>query len=212
MKTLLAVLALASAASAAPLKCANGGSPRLTGDLFAPVDCSSGTLPAARLPVAPAEPRKLALKGLAGAYEGSAVQGMGRYELRIELKPGWFGRAEAALKLLELQFHTLTVSNVRLTPAKGAGRFDVALTADALPDAELRGEAQAGSIEVSTTAPRGAIAEGRQLDVRFANGAEYRMRFAPSGKSAYRAQVWWAVPGAPERSFETELTPVPAQP
>lgn len=212
MKILLALLALASAAAAAPLMCANGGSPRLTGDLFAPVDCSSATLPVAALPVPAAKPGKASLKSLDGAYEGTAIQGMGRYEIRVELKSGWFGRAEATLKLLELQFHTLSTSIVKLSSGKGPGRFDASLSADALPGAELKGVAQAGTVVVSTSAPRGAIAEGRQFDVRFDNGSQYRLRFAPSGKSAYRAQVWWAVPGAPERSFETELTPVPAQP
>lgn len=212
MKTLLALLALSTAASAARLKCANGGAPRLTGDLFAPVECSSAAAAAAPLPVPPANPGKLSLKGLDGAYEGSAIQGMGRYEIRVELKTGWFGRAEATLKLLELQFHSMSTTAVKLSPAKGPGRFDVELTADALPGETLKGEAQAGTVESSTSAPRGAIAAGRQLDIRFANGSEYRLRFAPSGKSACRAQVWWAVPGAPERSFETELTPAPARP
>ncbi|HXT00603.1 MAG TPA: hypothetical protein VN915_08015 [Elusimicrobiota bacterium] len=211
MKILVALLAFSSA-SAAPLKCANGGSPRLTGDLFAPVDCSSATLPVAALPVPPAKPRKLRLKGLDGAYEGSAVQGMGRYEIRVELKTGWFGRAEAALKLLELQFHSLTASRLTLSPAKGPGRFDAVLASDDLPGAELKGEAQAGAIEASTAAARGAINDGSQVDLLFSNGARYRVRLAPSGSAGYRAQVWWAVPGAPARSFETQLTRAAAQP
>lgn len=212
MKTLLAaVLALSSAAAAAPLKCADGGTPRLTGDLFAPVECSSTTLPSAALPVPPAKPRKLDLAAAAGAYEGSAIEGMGRYELRLELKTGWFGRAEATLKLLELQFHSLSTQTLRLVSAKGAGRWNVVLASDALPGAELKGEAQTGSIEVSTSAPHGAIVDGRQMDFRFSNGSEYRVRFAPSG-SSYRAQVWWTVPGAPARSFETELARAAAQP
>ena len=213
MKIIIAVLLfLASTAAAGTRKCADGGPPRLTGDLFAPAGCSSATLASATLPVPPVNPRQVSLAGLDGAYEGSAVQGLGRYQVRVELKSGWFGRAEATLRLIELQFHTLSVSTVKLTPAKGDGRFDAVLTAAILPGSELKGEAQAGTVAASTSTPRGIIAEGRQFDVRFANGAQYRLRFAPSGKSAYRAQVWWAVPGAPDRSFETELTPVPAQP
>jgi hypothetical protein len=107
--------------------------------------------------VPPAKPQKAALKGLDGAYEGTAIEGMGRYEIRVELKTGWFGRAEATLKLLELQFHSLSITSVKLTPAKGPGRFDAVLSSDALPGAELKGEAVAGTIEVSTAAARGAI-------------------------------------------------------
>jgi hypothetical protein len=212
MKILLAALVLSSAAAAAPLKCADGGSPRLTGDLFAPVECSSATLPVAGLPVPPAKPRKLDLKSLEGSYEGSAVQGMGRYELRLELKSGWFGGAEATLKLLELQFHALSTQVLKLSPAKGPGRYSTVLTADVLPGRELQGEATAGTIAISTpTAGVPAAAkDARQMDFLFSNGSLYRVRFAPGAGSSYRAQVWWAVPGAPGRSFETELTRVPA--
>lgn len=214
MKSLLVLLAFASAAAAAPLKCANGGLPRLTGDLFAPVDCSSAALAVAALPVPPAKPRKIDLKALEGAYEGSAVQGLGRYELRLELKTGWFGRAQATLKLLELQFHSLSSHVLKLAPAKGPGRYATVLAADVLPGRELQGEATAGDVEISTPAA-GAPAPmkgARQMDFLFSNGAAYRVRFAPDGASALRAQVWWAVPGAPPRSFETVMTRVPAKP
>ena len=193
MKTFFFLLAFASAAAAAPHKCANGASPRLTGDVFAPVECSSETPPVPAPPVPPPAPRRIDWKALEGAYEGSVVQGFGRYELRLELKHGWFGRAEATLKLVELQFHALSINTLKLVPAEGPGRYSIALTTDALPGRKLKGAAVLGS---------------RQLDMLFANGARYSVRLEP-GPNASRVQFWEAAPGAPPRSFETELTRVP---
>ena len=197
MKTLLVLFAFASAAAAAPLKCADGNSPRLTGDLFAPVECSSAALPVAALTVPPANPQDVDLKALEGAYEGpAAIQDLGRYDLRLEFKKGWFGRATATLKLIELQSHALSSHTLKLVPAKGTGRYAVAFKTDALPGRKLKGEATAGA---------------RRLDLLFANGARDSVRFDPAGPDALRAQIWWAVPGAPPRTFETALTRVPSE-
>lgn len=136
------------------------------------------------------------MKALEGAYEGSAVQGFGRYDLRLELKTGWFGRAEATLKLIELQFHVLSIQTLKLVPGKGPGRYSATLTTDALRGGKLKGEATVGA---------------RQVDLLFANGARYSVRFLSAGPDDLRAQVWWAVPGAPPRSFETALTRVPPE-
>jgi hypothetical protein len=212
MKNLIALLALASAAAAAPqLKCANGGLPRLTGDLFAPIECSSATLKVAALPVPPAKAQKIDLKALEGVYEGNALQGFGRYELRLELKTGWLGRAEGTLKLIELQFRTLSSHTLKLVPAKGDGRYATYLATDAKPSLELKGEAIFGAVDVSTAAAGAPppLPGARQADFLFANGASYRVRFSPDGPSDLHAQVWWAVPGAPARSFETQLKRLP---
>ena len=98
----------------------------------------------------------------------------------------------------------------KLVPAKGLGRYTADLAVEALPDGALKGEATLGTVDVST--PEAGVpppAGARQMDFLFANGALYRVRFAPDGPSALRAQVWWAVPGAPSRSFESVLTRLP---
>ncbi|HEX4048011.1 MAG TPA: hypothetical protein VH309_09270, partial [Elusimicrobiota bacterium] len=208
MKSTLALLVLASAAAAAPRKCPNGAPPRLSGDLFAPVECSSAALPVAALPVPAARPGKIDLKEFAGDYQGLTVAGFGRYELRAGLKTGWLGRAEATLTIIDLQSHFRSSLALKLVPAGGAGRYATVLTDGALPGAELKGEATAGT--PASAAPGAAAAAGeRQMDIRFADGALYRVRFAPDGPSALNAQVWWAAPGTKAGTFAVKLTRLP---
>jgi hypothetical protein len=218
MKTLLILLVLTPLCAAAPLTCGNNGSPRLTGDLFAPVECAASTavVAAAPLSVPPAVPAaKGDLKDLLGRWEGTAFQGFGRYDVAVELVPGRRGKARATMKLLEMQFHRVSAHTLQLVPGKGRGRYEIELATDALADRTLKGTVSLGDVDVSSAAagaPR-PLAGARQMDFAFVNGAQYRVRFAPADASTMRVQVWWTVPGAPERSFEALMArKAPAKP
>lgn len=197
--TLLAVALICPAARAAGPSCAGGRTPRLTGDLFVPVECSTAAAAAASLPIEPSVARKPDLQALSGTWEGSAVQGFGRYQIRATLEVGWLGRAHGTLALKELQFREQLGHRLKLAPAKGKGRYGAALSTDSLPAAVLEGEAR-------FTTSDDAAAPGRQMfEVVFANGASHRARWAFEGKDALRVAVWSSVPGAPPRSLETVL-------
>ena len=109
MKSLLVLVLLPAFASAEAPKCPDNGTPRLTADIFAPVACAAATSAAPPLPVPPATPvKKPDIKEILGVWEGSAIQGFGRYQLKAELKSDWLGRVEATVRPLEVQFHTET--------------------------------------------------------------------------------------------------------
>ena len=113
--------------------------------------------------------------------------------------PGWTGKVEATIKLKELQFQERAGHSMELKPRKEAGRWDVELRTDVLPGQTLSGAAVIGPV-ASTEAARGTM----QADFSFANGAEHRVRWRRGG-AGLLVQVWSAIPGAPVRSFETEL-------
>ncbi len=195
------ILLLASPSWAAP-SCVNHVAPRLSGDLFAPVECSSATLPAAALDEAPVEgSRKASLKDLAGTWTGQTEEGLGRYALRATLTVSWRGRAQGEATLMERQTHLMTAVSLTLSPAKGAGRYDAALSTRMLPGAVLKGTAVLGLAAPGSSA--------RVLDAAFDNGARYRVELDPDGPDALDARVRFAVPGGPSRSFETRLTRAP---
>ncbi|HAZ08071.1 MAG TPA: hypothetical protein DCZ01_06015 [Elusimicrobia bacterium] len=197
--TLLVVAFLCPAARAAGPSCAGGRPPRMTGDLFVPIECSTAAAVAASLPVEPSVAQKPDLKALSGTWEGSAVQGFGRYQILATLEVGWLGRAHGTLALKELQFREHLGHRLKLTPAKGKGRYGAALSTDSLPAAALKGEA------LFTTAPDAAASGRHMFEVVFANGASHRARWAFEGEDALRVTVWSSVPGAPPRSWETVL-------
>ena len=216
MKIMLVALVLSSAAAAAPFKCDGGGSPRLTGDLFSPAACSSAAAPSPAadfaVPVA-TNPANLDLKALAGVYEGRVVLASTRYSARLEIKTGWLGRAEATLQLTDIQTSTSSTQSLKLVPGKAPGRYQVVLAAENLPGSELAGELTAGAADASAqTAGMSRPAGMRQLDLRFENGAQYRVRYLPGAVSA-RARAWWQAPGEPAGTFELDFkSAAPAKP
>lgn len=189
---------LGPAAQAAAPACRDGRTPQLSGDLFIPLSCAATPQIAVPLPAERLSPRRADLKALAGAWEATAVQGLGRYELNASLKVSRGGRAEGTLYLRELQFNERLSHTLVLTPAKGPGRYSAEFSTDRLPGAVLKGAAAFGVL-VSTEASE------EQFEFSFANGASHRARLAPEGKNALRLKVWSSVPGTPSRSFETVL-------
>ena len=210
---LLAVLLAASAAGpllAAPRGCADGSAPKLSGDLFSPVECSSTTKAAVMLPDLPVAPsKKAALKDLDGRWEGDLAHALGRYHLQLKVTTSWSGKCDLTLDLKELQFHDRLSDRLLLVPSKQNGAYEATLTASLAPDASLKGGALLGLAaepEVSTaTAKRPAE---RQLDLLFENGAAHRVFFELKGKDALRVRAFSAVPSAPLQTFELTLTRV----
>lgn len=207
----LAALAALAAAPllAAPRLCPNGRTPALSGDLFVPVECSTGTLPVVPLPgltvVPPGKEAKADLKDLDGRWEGSLIHALGRYELLLTVKTGWGGKTALTLDLKELQFRDRLTDILSLVPGKPRGVYEAVLTTTLAPEAALKGGAIVGT-EVPPESPDGKpLAPDRQIDLTFANGAVHRAYFALKDKSTLRVRAFSGVPGAPLQKFEVEL-------
>lgn len=219
MKSLkLAVLSVLTAASAAaplfagPRLCANGLPPALSGDLFAPVECSTVTKPTAMLPGLPVVREgknvKTDLKELEGRWEGSLIHALGRYAVLLTVKSGWTGKASLTLDLKELQFRERLTDRLTLVPGEPRGVYEAELTSTAAPEASLKGGAILGAAVPPEAASLGAAAPAadRQAELTFANGAVHRVYFAVKDKAVLRVRAFSAVPGAPLQKFEIELT------
>ena len=138
MRLLLAaaLLTLAVPLFAAPRKCSNGQTPKLSGDLFSPVECSTKTLTAPLLPGlpavvgAPGAPSDL--KDLEGRWEGVMIHALGRYELLLTVKTSR-GKTEFTLETKEQQFRERLTDRLVLRPAKSRGAFEALLTTSLTP-------------------------------------------------------------------------------
>ncbi len=217
MKSLeLAVLAALMTAAvpllAAPRLCSNGRPPALSGDLFAPAECSTSTRPAAQLPGLPVvregKDVKTDLKELEGRWEGSLIHALGRYEVLLTVKSGWTGKAALTLDLKELQFRERLTDRLSLVPGKPRGVYEAELTSTAAPEASLMGGVILGAAVPPEAASPGSSAPpaDRQAELTFANGAVHRVYFAVKDKAVLRARAFSAIPGAPLQKFEVELT------
>lgn len=211
----LAVLAALMAAAvpllAAPRLCQNGLPPALSGDLFAPVECSTATKSAVLLPglpaVRPVKGAKADLRELEGRWEGTLIHALGRYELLLTVKPARGGRSEMSLEIKEQQFRDRLTDRLALVPAKERGVYEAVLTTTLAPDASLKGRAIIGTEPAPVPASPAAKAPppGRQADLSFANGAVHRVHFALKDKAALRVRAFSGIPGAPLQTFEVEL-------
>lgn len=203
-----AVLLTAAAAPlvAGPRLCGNGLPPRLSGDAFSPVECSSATMPVALLPGLPARLTKSSitdLRALEGRWEGASAHALGRYDLLLTVKSNWRGKIEAVLNLKERQFRDRLSDRLVLTPGKGRGVYEALLTASLAPEASLAGKA----LIAEAMGPEGATQTDRQADLSFANGANHRIIFAlDKDGTEMRARVFSAIPGAPLQTLELILT------
>lgn len=211
MKSLgLAVLAALMTAAvpllAAPRLCSNGLPPSLSGDLFAPVDCSTATKPTVLLPGLPVvregKDVKTDLKELEGRWEGSLIHALGRYEVLLTVKSGWTGKAALTLDLKELQFRERLTDRLALVPGKPKGVYEAELTSSAAPEASLKG----GAILGAAVPPDAGSPADRQAELTFVNGAVHRIYFAVKDKAVLRVRAFSAIPGAPLQKFEVELT------
>lgn len=210
--SVLTAVAAAAPLLAAPRLCANGLPPALSGDLFAPVECSTSTKPTALLPGMPVvregKDVKTDLKELEGRWEGSLIHALGRYEVLLTVKPGRGGKAELTLDLKELQFRERLTNRLSLVPGKPRGTYETELTSTAAPESSLKGGAILGAaVPPAAASPEApAPSADRQAEFTFANGAVHRVYFAVKDKSALRVRAFSAVPGAPLQKFEVELT------
>ncbi len=201
MRYALLTAALACVAAAPAPQCLKAGqTPSLTGDPFAPVECSSG--PAAALPLpeaAVSEAAKPDLKALAGTWEGVLIRGVGRYASTVEVAVNWRGKADLALRWKEQQLRSTGGAELSLTPAKDKGAYAAVVTAGLLPGASLSGTAKF-SLE-----PAGEKKTSPRADLSFPNGAAHRVRWSLPAKDVLRFTAQWSVPGAPLQALEGEL-------
>lgn len=193
MRYLLLLAGAGCLAAAAPPVCRKTGKPPvLNGDPFSPVECSSA--PRAALPLA-AEPEGAPLapdlKALKGRWEGLLIKGFGRYQVALEVKTGWGGKAEARMDWKEQQTRMAGSSTLSLSPAKGKGLYKASMGASVLPGAALEGEARFSGETDRAGAP---LSRG---DFLFANGASHRLRWSLPAKDTLRFAASWAVPEAP---------------
>ena len=204
---LTAILFSAAGPLFAAPRCSSGQEPRLSGDLFAPVECSSATKTAALLPGLPAVSSgsgvKNDLRDLDGRWEGSLIHGVGRYSLLLKVKASR-SKAELTLDAKELQFRERLTDRLTLTSAKGRGAWSATLTTTLAPEASLGGSAVLGA--AVATAAAMASEPDRQADLTFANGAVHRVYFALQGKDEMRVRAFSAIPGAPLQKLEFVLT------
>jgi hypothetical protein len=209
LAVLAALTAAASPLFAAPRLCQNGLPPGLSGDLFAPVDCSTAAKPVAALPgltaALPGKDAKADLRDLEGGWEGDLIHALGRYELLLTVKKGRGGRTSLTLEMKERQFRERLTDRLSLVPGKPSGVYEAELTSTMAPEASLKGGLIVGTA-TPTESPDGKSATpDRQIDVTFANGAVHRAYFAVKDKSALRVRAFSAIPGAPLQKFEVEL-------
>lgn len=207
-----AVLAAAAVFAAARLsaapRCSNGQTPRLSGDAFSPVECSTVTLRVVLLPGLPVvregKDIKTDLRELEGRWEGTLIQGMGRYALLLSVKTAWSGKTELVLATKEQQFRDKMTDTLTLVPSKERGSYAAALKTTLAPDASLSGAAVLGVAVAPSVSSGTAPAPDRQAELTFANGALHRFYFAVKGDEL-RVRAFSAVPGAPLQKFETTL-------
>jgi hypothetical protein len=197
---LAAALLLLTSASWALPACPNAAPPRLTGDLFDPVSCSTAVLTAPDLQTPPLEGGKASLRDLGGRWTGDAEEGFGRYALSADLTVHWLGRAEGTLTLVELQTRRRVQTTLTLVPAKGAGRYAAELTSRMLPGKALRG-----------TAVLSQDGKDRVLDLTLENGTRYLVRIERPDAEKALAEVRLAAPGGPPRTFEARFTRAPSR-
>lgn len=211
----IAVLGAVLTAAAAPLLaeprlCGSGLPPRLSGDAFSPVECSTTTLPVALLPGLPARRTKSSktdLRDLEGRWEGSLIHALGRYDLLLTVKTSWRGKTEVALDTKELQFRDRLIDRLSLVPSKERGVYETVLTTTLAPEASLPGRAVIGEAVVPEAEDGAkAPAPDRQADLTFANGAVHRIVFALRDRAEMRVRVFSAIPGAPLQTYELTLT------
>lgn len=204
-----ALMAAAAPLLAAPRLCPNGLPPGLSGDLFAPVECSTAAKPVALLPgltvVLPGKDAKADLKDLEGRWEGSLIHALGRYEVLLTVKTGKGGKANLTLDLKELQFRERLTDRLALVPGKPRGVYEAVLTTTMAPEASLKGGAIAGTAAPPESPDGKPVTPDRQIDVTFANGAVHRAYFAVKDKAVMRVRAFSGVPGAPLQKFEVEL-------
>jgi hypothetical protein len=196
---------LAAAAYGAP-RCSNGQPPKLSGDAFSPVECSTAALSAAALPdvpVASSKDAKTSLKDLDGRWEGGLVHALGRYAFLLTVKTSWGGKTELTLDIKELQFRERLTDRLALVPGKVRGVYEAVLTSSLAPNASLNGGAVIGA-PGRPESPKDAQ-NARQVDLLFANGASHRIFLTVMGKNELRLRAYSAVPGAPLQTFETIL-------
>lgn len=211
----IAVLGAVLTAAAAPLLagprlCGSGVPPRLSGDAFSPVECSTTTLPVALLPGLPARRTKSSktdLRDLEGRWEGSLSHALGRYDLLLTIKTSWRGRTEVRLDTKELQFRDRLTDRLSLVQTKERGVYEAVMTTTLAPEASLAGKAVLGEAagpeaEAAAKAP----IPDRQADLTFANGAVHRIVFALKDRAEMRVRAFSGVPGAPLQTMEIVLT------
>lgn len=196
---------------AAPRLCQNGLPPSLSGDLFAPVECSTAAKASVLLPGLPVAREgkevKLDLKDLEGRWEGELNHALGRYEVLLTVKNSWGGKAALTLDLKERQFRDRLTDRLALAAGKERGVYEAVLTSSAAPEAALKGGAILGDAPRGESAAPGAKAPppDRQADLTFVNGAVHRVHFALKDKSVMRVRAFSGIPGAPLQTFELEL-------
>ena len=197
--------ALAAAAYGAP-RCSNGLAPKLSGDVFSPVECSTAALSAVALPdlpVSTSKDAKTSLKDLDGRWEGGLVHALGRYAFLLTVKTRWGGKTELTLDIKELQFRDRVTDRLALLPGKVRGSYEAVMTSSLAPQASLSGGAVIGALG-RPESPTDA-ANARQLDLLFVNGAAHRIFLNMMGRNELRVRAYSAVPGAPLQKFETIL-------
>ena len=209
--TLAVALAAVSAIAAAP-KCSDGRPPRLNGDAFSPVECSTVTksVPAlAGTPAADSKDVPADLKSLEGRWEGAFAHALGRYQAALTVKTAWSGKAEMTLELTELQFHEKLTDSLTLKPGKGRGVYEAVLSSSKAADISLKGAlklgAEAAAVFVGTSTGTVKALPVRQADLVFENGASHRIVFSQRGKDALDAAWSMAVPGAPTQNLRLTL-------
>ena len=211
----LAVLLTAGAAApllAGPRLCGNGLPPKLSGDLFSPVECSTTTKTSSLLPGLPvmkeSKEAKTDLKDLDGRWEGVLIHALGRYELLLTVKTSWGGKAELILETKEQQFRERLTDRLALVPGKERGVYAATLTTTLAPEAALLGSARIGAA-VPPSLPEGTLKApppDRQTDIEFSNGAVHRIVFALKDKTEMRVRAFSGIPGASLQKFEVVLT------
>lgn len=196
LRALLLAVLVPAAAFAAPAarKCANGREPVLSGDAFAPVDCSTFTARALGLPGPSVEPGSgpaTDLKTLTGRWKGAFSVGVGRWEADATVKKSWFGgRATVVLRLVERQFVDTVVDTLALKPVKGLpGAYDATWTSDRLPGTVLKGK---------------AVLAGSGFGLSLENGAVHRLEWTRDG-GVLRLTAWSSVPHGPVQRVTADL-------
>ncbi len=202
------LLAAAAAAPllAAPRRCGDGSSPRLSGDAFSPVECSTTTKTVVVLPGLPAhiDKQTVDLRDLDGRWEGHLIHALGRYELLVAIRTSWSGKTSLTMDVKELQFHERLTDRLFLVPSKQRGAYEALLTTTLAPDASLKGGAVIGAAAPAVPTP--TAPDERQMDLLFENGAAHRVFFSLPKKDTLRLRAFSGIPGAPLQTFEITLT------
>lgn len=192
---MLAVGLALAAAAPAPRCPKPGQAPRLNGDPFAPVECSTAPAAAVALPfAAPAEPANPKLEELEGRWEGVLIRGFGRFASTLEIRRGRRGALNVTLRWKEQQLRQTGESALALAPEREPGAYRATLKASALPGASLEGRARFLREEGG----------GSRLELSFRNGASHRLSWSVK-ESRLSFSAAWAVPAAPLQQIEGVL-------